>query len=170
MRFQCVKFFCPKIGSCKFFDKFQVCLLGFGLVLRSSLWQYCSKRRLWGRQAVISSLKQKGWNYGKWMITWYKQKFLEIGLARITSYQASLPGSVEVVRVMYGALATQVFLIENTDAWVSYLSCKVEWFIWIICSKQVMIIDIYQENTVLLGTTERRGGMGQLSFLMWMRS
>ena len=50
------------------------------------------------------------------MITWYKQKFLEIGLARITSYQASLPGSVEVVRVMYGALATQVFLIENTDA------------------------------------------------------
>ena len=25
MPFQCVKFFCPKIWSCKFFDKFQVC-------------------------------------------------------------------------------------------------------------------------------------------------
>ena len=24
-RFQCVKFFCLKIGSCNFFDKFQVC-------------------------------------------------------------------------------------------------------------------------------------------------
>ena len=23
--FQCVKVFCPKIGSCKFFDKYQVC-------------------------------------------------------------------------------------------------------------------------------------------------
>ena len=34
---------------------------------------------------------------------------LEIGPAKITSYQANLPGSVEVVRVMYGALATQVF-------------------------------------------------------------
>ena len=103
---------------------------GFYLVLRSSLWQYCSKRRLWGRQAVISSLKQKGWNYGKWMITWYKQKFLEIGLVKITSYQASLPGSVEVVRVMYGALATQVFfcweycrlsVIFELQSWVTYL-------------------------------------------------
>ena len=43
------------------------------------------------------------------MITWKKEKFLKTGLARITSYQASLPGSVEVARVMYGALVTQVF-------------------------------------------------------------
>ena len=29
MRFQCVKFFRPEIGSCKFFDKFQVWLYVF---------------------------------------------------------------------------------------------------------------------------------------------
>ena len=43
------------------------------------------------------------------MITWKKETFMETELARINSYQASLPGSVEVARVMYGALATQVF-------------------------------------------------------------
>ena len=61
-----------------------------------------------GKRSYPPSIKrdeimENGWLLGK------KEKFLKTGLAKIISYQASLPGSVEVARVMYGALATQVF-------------------------------------------------------------
>lgn len=38
MRFHCVKVFRPKIGSCNFFDKFQVCRVYLAFLLHAYLY------------------------------------------------------------------------------------------------------------------------------------